>query len=87
MNGTSKHGLSCINSADRFSRHATLKSLIKQTLGSQDLPSMVKLCELYRTDRKHPYGVTMIPWEMGNQLVWDVTVVDALALSRPNQGS
>ena len=30
---------------------------------------------------------TMIPWEMGKQLVWDVTVVDALAPSRLNQGS
>ena len=29
----------------------------------------------------------MIPWEMGKQLVWDVTVVDALALSRLNRGS
>ena len=29
----------------------------------------------------------MISWEMGNQLVRDVTVVDALAPSRLNQGS
>ena len=29
----------------------------------------------------------MIPWEMGKQLVWDVTPVDALAPSRLNQGS
>ena len=29
----------------------------------------------------------MIPWEMDEQLVWDVTVVDALAPSRLNQGS
>ena len=29
----------------------------------------------------------MIPWEMGNQLVWDDTVVDALAPIRLNQGS
>ena len=29
----------------------------------------------------------MIPWEVGKQLVWDVTVVDALAPSRLNQGS
>ena len=31
------HGLSCTKSAGRFSRHATLNSLIKQTLGSLDL--------------------------------------------------
>ena len=29
----------------------------------------------------------MIPWKMGKPLVWDVTVVDALAPSRLNQGS
>ena len=28
----------------------------------------------------------MIPWEIGKQLVWDATVVDALAPSRLNQG-
>ena len=42
---------------------------------------------LYRNDGKRPDGVTMIPWEMGKQLVWDVTVVNALAPSRLNQGS
>ena len=29
----------------------------------------------------------MIPWQMGKQLVWAVTVVNALAPSRLNQGS
>ena len=42
---------------------------------------------LYRTDGKRPDGVTMIPWEMGKQQVWDVTVVDALTPSRLNQVS
>ena len=81
------HGLSCTKSAGRFSRHATLNSLIKQTLGSLDLPSMLEPPGLYRTDGKRPDDVTMIPWKMGKQLVWDVTVVDALAPSRLNQGS
>ena len=81
------HGLSCTKSAGRFSRHATLNSLMKQTLGSLDLPSMLEPRGLYRTDGKRPDGVTMIPWEMGKQLVWYVTVVDALASSRLNQGS
>ena len=56
-------------------------------LGSLDLPSMIEQCGLYRTDGKSLDGVTMIPWEMGKQLVWEVTVVDALAPSRLNQGS
>ena len=64
-----------------------LNSLIKQTLGSLDLPSMIEPSGLYRTDGKCPDVVTMIPWEMGKQLLWDVTVVDALAPSRLNQGS
>ena len=39
------HGLSCTKSAGRFSRHATLNSLIK--LGSFDLPSMLESRGLY----------------------------------------
>ena len=81
------HDRSCTKSAGRFSRHATLNSLIKQTLGSLDLPSMLELRGLYRTDGKRTDGVIMIPWKMGKQLVCDVTVVDALAPSRLNQDS
>ena len=62
--------LSFTKSAGCFSRHATLNSLIKQTLGSLDLPSMLELRGLYRTDGKRPDGVTVIPWEMVKQLVW-----------------
>ena len=42
---------------------------------------------LYRTDGKRPDGITMIPWEMGKQLVWMSRLSDALAPSRINQGS
>ena len=45
-------------------------------LGSLDLPSMLEPRGLFRTDGKRPDGVTMSPWEMGKQLVRDVTVVD-----------
>ena len=48
---------------------------------------MLKPRGLYRTDGKRPDGLTMIPWERGKQLVWDVTVVDVLAPSRLNQVS
>ena len=81
------HGLSCTKSAGRFSRHTTLNSLIMQTLGSLDLPSMLEPRGLFRTDDKRSDGVTMTPWELSEQLVWDVTVVDALAPTRLNQDS
>ena len=42
---------------------------------------------LYRTDGKRRDGVTYLPWNMGEQLAWDVTVMDALAPSRLTQGS
>ena len=57
-----------------------------ETMGPLDLPSMLEPRGLYRTDGKRPDGVFRIPWEM-KQLVWDVTVVDALAPSRLNEGS
>ena len=56
------HGLSCTKSAGRFSRHANFNSLMKQTLRSLDLPSMLEPRGLYRTDGKRPDGVTNIPW-------------------------
>ena len=51
----------CTKSAGCFSRHATLNSLIKQTLGSPDLSSVLEPRGLYRTVGKRPNGVTMIP--------------------------
>ena len=60
---------------------------MRQTLGSLLLPSVLEPRGLSRTDGKRSDGVTMIHWELGKQLVWDVTVVDALALSRLDIGS
>ena len=57
------HCLSCTKSAGRFSRHANLTSLIKQTIISFELPSMLEPRELYQADTKGPDGVTMIRWD------------------------
>ena len=51
------------------------------------MPSVLEPRGLYRTDGKRPDEDTVIPSEKGKQLVWGVTVVDALAPSRLNQGS
>jgi hypothetical protein len=34
-----------------------------------------------RTDGKRPDGLTLIPWQGGRSLTWDVTVVDTFAAS------
>ena len=65
------------------SRHDSLHSLHKQTLGSFDLPSMLKPRGLYRTDVKSPDGVTVVPREMSNQLVPNVTLLDDRAPVAP----
>ena len=80
----STRGLTLILDSDPSTYFGPPNSLIKQTLESLDLLSMLEPRGLYRTDGKRPDGLTMYPWEMGKQLVWDVTVVDALAPSRLN---
>ena len=81
------HGLSCLKSAGRFSRHSNLNALIKQSLSSIHVPSVLESRHLYRTDQKRPDGLTLVPWAVGRQLLWDVTVVDSLAPCRINAGS
>ena len=81
------HGLSCVRSAVRFSRHHNLNTLLKQALSSIKVPSILDPNGLTRTDGKHPGGITLAPREEGKQLVWDVTCVDLLAPSRIENGS
>ena len=73
--------------AKRFSRHSNLNVLIKQSLSSFHIPSVLEPQHLYRTDRKRPEGLTLIPWAVGKQHLWDVTVVVSLAPCRINAWS
>ena len=81
------HGLFCLKSEGRFSRHSNLNALIKQSLSSTNIPSVLEPRHLYRTDQKRPDGLTTVPWAVGKQLLWDVTVVDSLAPCRIKAGS
>ena len=81
------HGLSCLKSAGRLSRHSNLNDLIKQSLSSTHYPSVLEPRHLYRTDQKRPDGLTLHPWAVGKQLLWVVTVVESLAPCRINAGS
>ena len=81
------HGLSCLKRAGRFSGYLNLNALIKQSLSSTHLPSVLEPRHLSRTNQKRPDGLTLVPWAVGKQLLWDVTVKDSLAPSIISAGS
>ena len=48
-------------------------------LAALSLVNNVCLCRLCRSDDKRPNGLTLVPWQSGISLVWDVTVVCPLS--------
>ena len=46
-----------------------------------DVPSTKEPAGLLRSDGKRPDGLTLVPWQSGRSLTWDVKVVDTLASS------
>ena len=77
-----QHGLSCRRSAGRFSRQTALNEIVKCALRSVHIPAILEPPGLLRSDNKRPDGMSLLSWCRGQSVVWDVTVVDALAPSR-----
>ena len=73
------HGLSCRRSQGRIPRHKGLNTLIKHALAACNIPAVLEPQGLSRLDNKRPDGLTIVPWEKGRSLVWDVTVWDTFA--------
>ena len=75
------HGLACKLSSGRMARHHHINDLIWRALQRASIPSIKEPAGLSRSDGKRPDGLTLIPWEGGKCLIWDVTVADTLAAS------
>jgi len=75
------HGLSCRQSSARAARHQQLNDLIYRAIRQADVPAVKEPASLSRTDGKRPDGLTLVPWQRGRCLTWDVTVTDTLAES------
>ena len=73
------HGLSCKLAAGRIPRHQALNDLIWRALANAGVPSTKEPSGMSWTDGKRPDGLTLIPWQRGKSLAWDVTVVNTLA--------
>ena len=79
MDATGLHGLSCKLAAGRIPRHQALNDVIWRALTKAGVPSTKEPSGISRTDGKRPDGLTLIPWQRGKSLAWDVTVVNTLA--------
>jgi len=75
------HGLSCRQSVGRAARHQQLNDVIYRALRRADVPAVKEPSGLSRSDGKKPDGLTLVPWQAGRCLTWDVTVADTLAAS------
>jgi len=78
----------CKRAPGRSARHHALNDLVARSFVSVVVPVTKEPVGLIRTDGKRPDGVTLVPWQSGKSLCWDVTVTCPLAdsyLSRAAQ--
>jgi hypothetical protein len=83
----SHHGLSCVKSAGRISRHSCLNDILKRAFSFANIPCILVPTGVLRDDGKRPDGITIIPWKKGKSLVWDFTCNDTLASSYLSKSS
>ena len=76
---TGTHGLCCKKSGGRIPRHHSANKTIRRTLISGGVPSILEPAGVCREDGKRPGGMTLIPRESGQYLLWDFTCSDTLA--------
>ena len=75
--------LSCLKSRGRFPRHENMKEIVGRALRSAGLPTRLEPLGLCRgTNNKRPDGETLVPWQSGQPLAFDVTCIDSFAPSR-----
>ena len=73
------HSLTCQFSAGRHPRHTALNDVIRRSLLSANIPSLLEPSGMDRGDGKRPDGVTIYPFSNGMSLVWDATCINTFA--------
>ena len=74
-----RHGLSCVKSLGRHTRHSDLNEDVKRALVTAGYHALREPPGLSPDVNIRPDGITQIPWTRGRSLIWYVTVVDTLA--------
>jgi len=62
-------------------RHHALTDVVARAIQSAVTPVTKEPVGLTRQDGKRPDGLTLIPWQGGKPMTWDVTVVSTLETS------
>ena len=75
------HSFVCKRAPGRIARHQALNEVIARAFQSAGIPSTKEPNGLSRSDGKRPDGLTLIPWQGGKPLCWDVTVACPVANS------
>ena len=73
------HSLACLKSAGRIARHQNLNDLVYRALTKAGFPSVKEPVGLSTRDLKRPDGLTLVPWQTGKCLTWDVTVGNTMS--------
>ena len=74
------HGSVCKQAPSRIARHQAINDIIARAITcSYGVPVTKEPVGLAGLDGKQPDGLTLIPWQGGKPLSWDVTVVSTLA--------
>ena len=87
MDSRGLHGLSCRYSAGRQPRHSALNDIVKRSLQSAGIPSVLEPVGVDRGDSMRPDGITVFPFSRGRSLCWDATCVDTFAESYLNDSA
>ena len=76
------HGLSCRRGPGRIPRHDAINDIVYRALLKAQIPSQKEPRGLTRDGSdKRVDGCTLIPWQRGRSITWDVTIPDTLANS------
>ena len=75
------HPLSCRFSAGRFLKQSAINNIIKRSLDTAGLHSILEPVGLDRGDGRRPDGVTSFPFKGGKALTWDATCTDSFSAS------
>ena len=74
------HCFSCLKNSGKHTRHRILNDIVWRTLTRAKIQSIKEpLCP--DNNGKRPDGASLIPWQRGKCVTWDVTVTDTYAKS------